>query len=300
VTARAPAGRGATGPGGGAAGDELAERPQRLVFGEVADTYEAVRPAYPDAVFDLVLGEGRRTVLEVGAGTGKATASLLARGARVDALEPSGAMARVLRDKFASAALAVFEVGIESLRPDAPAASAEPMGPRPPPGGYDAVFAAQAWHWVDPEQGTAAAHGVLRPDGALALCWNHPLAQAAEVRRVLDEVYAREAPELSEREPGRKGRDITDPASPRGRALVRWFDPVEVHVHPWSARYDAGSYTALLGTQSDHRMLAPGPRERLLAGVAEAVERLGGIEVTYECRLVLGRPRAVPRAVEVT
>jgi SAM-dependent methyltransferase len=203
-------------------------------------------------------------------------------------------MARVLRAKFAGASLAVFEVGIESLAPPPANGAGAATAPEPPPGGYDAVFAAQAWHWVEPERGTAGAHHVLRPDGILALCWNHPRPQAEEVRLALDEVYAREAPTLAEREPGRKGRDITDPASPRGGALVRWFDAVEVHVHPWSARYDAESYVALLGTQSDHRMLAPAPRQRLLSGVAEVVERLGGVEVAYECRLVVGRPRPAP------
>jgi hypothetical protein len=48
------------------------DRGARLVFGQVAERYERVRPSYPDTLVDEVIalaGEGR--ALEVGAGTGK-------------------------------------------------------------------------------------------------------------------------------------------------------------------------------------------------------------------------------------
>ena len=55
----------------------MSERPRRLVFGEVAELYDSVRPSYPDALVDDVLafaGAGPGDpALEVGAGTGKAT-----------------------------------------------------------------------------------------------------------------------------------------------------------------------------------------------------------------------------------
>ena len=59
-------------------------REQRLVFGEVAEQYDRARPTYPDAVFTDALAyaafvDGER-VLEVGAGTGKATAGWAAAG----------------------------------------------------------------------------------------------------------------------------------------------------------------------------------------------------------------------------
>jgi SAM-dependent methyltransferase len=37
---------------------------------------------------------------------------------------------------------------------------------------FDAVIAAQAWHWVDPVAGTIKAARVLRPGGRLAAFWN--------------------------------------------------------------------------------------------------------------------------------
>src|SRR6185437_16871718 len=37
---------------------------------------------------------------------------------------------------------------------------------------FDAVVAAQAWHWVDPVAGAAKAAAALRPGGRLAVLWN--------------------------------------------------------------------------------------------------------------------------------
>ena len=53
---------------------------------------------------------------------------------------------------------------------------------------FDAVIAAQAWHWVDPVAGAAKAAAALRPGGRLAVFWNafDPPADAARgVRRGL-------------------------------------------------------------------------------------------------------------------
>src|SRR5690349_1659884 len=59
-------------------------RERRLVFGEAADLYDRHRPAYPEQLIDELVGvaglDGRRAVLEVGAGTGKATLMFAARG----------------------------------------------------------------------------------------------------------------------------------------------------------------------------------------------------------------------------
>ena len=79
-------------------------REQRLVFGEVAELYDRHRPAYPGVVVDdliglAALGPGA-LVLEVGAGTGKATAMFAQRGIRVLAVEPSAEMAVVARRLF--------------------------------------------------------------------------------------------------------------------------------------------------------------------------------------------------------
>ncbi|MFL6138659.1 MAG: class I SAM-dependent methyltransferase [Frankiaceae bacterium] len=130
-------------------------------FGAVAEQYDAARPGYPDALFDdlAAMLPGPR-VVEIGAGTGKATGSLLARGLQVTAVEPDPEMARVLRRRHGVGAIVA---PYEEWTPD---------------GSYDALVSAQAWHWTDPATRYDRAARALRPGGVIALLWNIDLLDA--------------------------------------------------------------------------------------------------------------------------
>jgi SAM-dependent methyltransferase len=256
-------------------------RERRLVFGEVADVYERVRPDYPDAVFDTVavlggLAAGDR-VCEVGAGSGKATRSLVARGWTVTAVEPSEPMAAVLR--AACPGVTVVARGFDEGDP--------------PGAGFGAVVAAQAWHWITPVTRTARAAYVLRPGGVLAVWWNRPAARDDDLRTQLDEVYARVAPTLREGSNNRipspfdkVGRDAEARADTEIVASGR-FGPVVRAEFPWSRWYDTADYLALLTTYSDHRLLDPATLDALLDGVAAVLDAHGGgVEHGYVTELV--------------
>ncbi|MGI8697824.1 MAG: methyltransferase domain-containing protein, partial [Mycobacteriales bacterium] len=75
----------------------------RSVFDPVAQRYDASRPGYPDALFDAIESRARplagATVVEVGAGTGKATRELIGRGARVLPVDIGAGMLAQLRSR---------------------------------------------------------------------------------------------------------------------------------------------------------------------------------------------------------
>ncbi|WP_197382309.1 class I SAM-dependent methyltransferase [Mycolicibacterium mengxianglii] len=127
-----------------------------LSFGAAAAAYERGRPSYPPEAIDWLLPDGARTVLDLGAGTGKLTTRLVERGLDVIAVDPLAEMLELL-----SAAL-----------PDTPAllgtAEEIPLADN----SVDAVLVAQAWHWVDPERAIPEVARVLRPGGRLGLVWN--------------------------------------------------------------------------------------------------------------------------------
>ncbi len=251
-------------------------REQRLVFGEVADLYHRVRPGYPPSAFEAIsefsgLREGAE-VLEVGAGTGRATAPLLARGWRVLALEPSFEMAAVARRELgAVAGFELVETGFEAWEP----------GERR----FDLVCSAQAWHWIDQEVGFPKAAQVLVPEGVLALLWNRPQGGDADLRGRIDDLYRRLAPQLSSQAPGEVELDRR-----RQIADSRLFGPTELVRVAWERSYAAAEYVQLMLTQSDHRLLEADRRARLLGAIFDLIERAGGrYRVGYVTLLYLTR-----------
>lgn len=129
-------------------------------FARESDAYQRGRPEYPDAlagwlVDDLGLTPGR-TVLDLGAGTGKFTRLLAGTGARVTAVEPVAAMA----DQIAARQ--------PTVRVLAGTAEAIPL----PAGSMDAIVCAQAFHWFANHAALGEIHRVLRPAGTLGLIWN--------------------------------------------------------------------------------------------------------------------------------
>jgi SAM-dependent methyltransferase len=173
------------------------------VFGPLAEEYARFRPSYPEALFDSLfarIGEPLGTVLDVGAGTGKATGSLIGRGARVAALEPNRAMLAKAAGRLAGAEgwLGAVAARAEGL----PIASES----------ISSVTVAQAFHWLEPERALAEFARVLRPGGLLAVTWNVVVSDA-----FTDEVFA-----LVTRYNSRYGRPVT-------RLMLSTPDPLARH-----------------------------------------------------------------------
>lgn len=126
-------------------------------FGAAATAYAEHRPDYAQAAVRWALepAPGSR-VLDLGAGTGKLTATLAAVGADVTAVEPDPAMLAELRR-------ALPDVG---ALPGS--AEAIPL----PDASVDAVLAGNAMHWFDMAVAGPEIARVLVPGGVLAGLWN--------------------------------------------------------------------------------------------------------------------------------
>jgi SAM-dependent methyltransferase len=136
------------------------QHPDSRSFELVADVYERARPGYPAEavawITDRLDVRPGRTVLDLGAGTGKLTRALLTTGAHVIAVEPGDEMRARLEQAAA---------GAEALRG---AAEAIPLLD----GSVDAITVGQAFHWFRHDEAIPELHRVLRPGGGVALVWN--------------------------------------------------------------------------------------------------------------------------------
>lgn len=123
-----------------------------------ADTYVRGRPDYPPQVADWLTGtlglNADKTVIDLGAGTGKFTGRLVATGAQVIAVEPVPEMLEKL-----SAAL-----------PDVLAVSGTATDLPLPNASVDVVVCAQAFHWFASPEALSEIARVLKPGGKLAWC----------------------------------------------------------------------------------------------------------------------------------
>jgi SAM-dependent methyltransferase len=232
---------------------------RRTTFDAAAHLYQRARPEHPEALYDtLIRATGLRAgdrVLEVGCATGKATMPLARRGFRITCIELGAALAAVARRNLAGfPEVDVVEGAFEDLGPSA----AEP---------FDLVFAATAWHWLDPALRFRRAWELLRPGGHLAF-WS-----AAHVFPAGGDPFFAELQEVYEGigEGLREGEGRPRPGElPDEREAIEdsgLFDEVLVRHFDWDADYDAQGYLDLLDTFSGHIAMQPWQRERLHAEI---------------------------------
>ena len=261
MTAQPPQSSGSGSPAAGADAPHL-QRQVAEGFGADAGRYDRARPTYPaDLVERIVAASPGRDVVDVGCGTGISSRLLAAAGCRVLGVEPDPRMAEQARQGGTAVEVAKFE-------------DWDPAGRT-----FDAVIAAQAWHWVDLAAGAAKAAEALRPGGRLAVFWN-AFDPPPELREAFGDVYRRAMPESplsgfwarpaldSYRTGGGRAAD--------GMRQAGGFGEPEEWLADWARPYTRDQWLDLVPTLGGFRQFPENAQAELLAGLGAAVDAAGG------------------------
>ncbi|MEU4595931.1 class I SAM-dependent methyltransferase [Nocardia sp. NPDC023988] len=231
-------------------------------FGIDAQRYDRARPRYPAGLVERILaGNSKADVLDVGCGTGIAARQFQAAGCDVLGVEPDARMADFARAHGVQVEVATFERW-------------QPRGRT-----FDAVVAAQSWHWVDPVTGTAKAADVLRPGGRLAI-FGHVYEPPAEVAEPFAAAYRRIAPDSPlSGQPARRPLALYQEGYARFAAQIReneQFDDPEQWLFDWQRSYTREQWLELLPTTGGLTQLRPDQQAEILDAVGNAIDSLGG------------------------
>lgn len=235
----------------------------KITFNSVAGRYHRARPAYPSELYDALvqlasLRPGDHLV-EIGTATGKATIPLAQRGFAITCVELGSDLAAQARHNLAEfPAVQVVNDSFESWRP-------------PPHVTFALVFAATAWHWIDPQVRYQKAWQVLRPGGHLAF-WSATHVFPAdgdpffrEIQDIYDEIGERLPADLPDSEKYTLPVDLPDESADIAQSGL--FTDIAARHFDWEIIYTADEYISLLDTFSGHIAMAGWQRDRLYSEI---------------------------------
>jgi ubiquinone/menaquinone biosynthesis C-methylase UbiE len=247
------------------------------VFDAVADYYDRARPSYPpgiyDALADAVDGLYGTRVVDVGAGTGIASRQLLARGARVVAIDKATQMIARARASAPTPACVVGDgnelpLGTSTVRL--------------------ACFA-QAWHWFDTALAAREVARVLECGGCWAAWWSHARADGEPWFDAYQDLLERRCPGyLRQRDTGNQ------PWSAEPIAATALFTPGQRHLVAWVRALTCERWMTEVRSKSYVGALDAEARDLLLADVLEIIAAQfpgGHMVVPYTTHMWIARRR---------
>lgn len=247
-------------------------------FGTDAERYDRARPSYPDALIQRIVDTAPGPdLLDVGCGTGIAGRQFRDAGQTVLGVEPDPRMTAVARAHGVPVEISTFE-------------DWDPAGRS-----FDAVVAAQSWHWVDPEVGPGKAATLLRPGGLLAI-FGHVFEPPAEVAAAFADAYNTVVPDSpfgnqSGRRPLELYQSMYAAVADRIHDSGQFAEP-EQWRDDWVAHYSRDAWLELLPTTGGLTRLTAEQLDAILAAVGRAIDGLGGSFTMQYTTLAVAAVRA--------
>ena len=245
------------------AGKDLESR--KSWFGSVAESYNRVRPRYPQAVIahaiQLAQLPLKAKILELGCGPAIATLPFAQLGFSLLSLEPNREASELAKLNCAEYPdveiqnLAFEEWHLECDR-------------------FDAVLAATSWHWIDQAIAYAKSAAALKAKGSLILLWNTPPQLDQETYELVHQVYETLAPSIPiyARHEGRANHQADFMKLSKMIINSGYFENVKYESASHQVNYSLDDYLLLLSTLSPYIALAEENRSNLFANLTNGAK----------------------------
>ena len=243
-------------------------------FDIFADNYQSVRPGYPDELIgDIVKVCGiseDSSLLEIGAGSGIATAQLLAKAnPHIVALEPGENLAKIAQEQLGdSSKVQVVTDTFENF-------TAKQK--------FDSILSFTSFHWLSGEDTIEYVEKLLKFGGTLVVVWNSFLQHQSAVSDAIVDIYSSN---LSDIYPGDNDAKTVNQSAlrkvdSRVNSIVSDHRLETIFLKRYLSvyRYNAVTYPKFLATYPKIINLDDARREKFLKEISATVDKFGEISV---------------------
>lgn len=149
------------------------------MFDQMSEYYDKFRPDYPKRIIDTIVETAGLTsasrILEIGAGSGKATSQFVDYNFEMLCLDPGEDLVKRGNERFKGKNIVFTKARFEEY--DLPDEY------------FDAVISAQAFHWIPKPLGYELCHRTLNRGGWLMPFWNIELIEETQLDRELLQIF---------------------------------------------------------------------------------------------------------------
>jgi SAM-dependent methyltransferase len=233
-------------------------------YSAAAVAYNQARPRYPQALIQQVIAiaqlSSASSILEVGCGPGTATIPFAQLGCSIVCLEPNLAFYRLAQENCnAYPKVDLQNTSFEEWTVEI--------------GKFNAVLAANSFHWISPEISYSKAAQALQGKGYLVLLWNKELQPSYPIYQRLAEIYQAHVPSFAYQyqdaaTQGKILRGLGQMVTDSGQFKTVISDHMVLQV-----TYPVDQYLTLLNTYSPYLNLDEQTREDLFTGLRDCIDQ---------------------------
>jgi len=237
-------------------------------FDKMAILYDKVRPSYPNQLIKDIINKTKITLndrlLEIGAGTGKATIQFAKRGFYIDCIEMGQNLVDIL--KFNCYNYPNVKVDVSTFE------QWESKDNK----AYDLIYSAQAFHWIDKKIKYKKSHGLLNENGHLALFWYQNSDETSEVTDEINSMIKNNIPDFFDNEVDKtsffENREL------RKLEIIDsgLFNNLEIIDYTIENSLDAETYIQSLNTYSRFAILSDELKKKLNEEILRILNNYGG------------------------